>query len=266
MGALARAGALDERTVLGALGSDPDPAVRRRACDLAATLGPSSSLDDALRASLDDADPLVVEAACWALGERVPERAVVDDLAQGVDRVPLVLDDRQGGVDGTRQAGQLVVARSRSGGRPGEAAQLGDLAGQVVTDLDEGPERSLVVGLLADQERAEQAAGEAAEALGREATYADAVRWHVEPQAPRGRGLLRGPAGSQPEVQVREKVVERRVALTQRRVLIAVTGCAPGVGATTAAVAIAGYLARLGHRTALAEYGPPSRRWRQRRW
>lgn len=68
LGALARAGALDEAAVLAAL-DDPLPAVRRRAADLAARLAPSDDLMAALRGALADADPLVVEAACWSLGE-----------------------------------------------------------------------------------------------------------------------------------------------------------------------------------------------------
>lgn len=68
LGALARAGALDETTVLAALGDDV-PAVRRRAADLAARLGSSDELVRSLREALADGDPLVVEAACWSLGE-----------------------------------------------------------------------------------------------------------------------------------------------------------------------------------------------------
>lgn len=68
LGALARAGALDEAAVLAAL-DDAVPAVRRRAADLAARLAPSDVLMAALRGALSDADPLVVEAACWSLGE-----------------------------------------------------------------------------------------------------------------------------------------------------------------------------------------------------
>lgn len=98
-----------------------------------------------------------------------------------------------------------------------------------------------------------------AEALSRTSTYADAVRWHVEPQAPtRARGLLRTPAAPQPEVQVRERVVERRVAVSSRPVELRIGGVAPGVGTTTLACAIGHYLARQGHRTVLAEVGEPS--------
>jgi len=55
--------------------------------------------------------------------------------------------------------------------------------------------------------------------------------------------------------QVRERIVERRVAVSQRPVLIVVAGVASGVGTTTVAFALAGYLARRGHQTVLAEAG-----------
>lgn len=68
LGALARAGALDEPTVLAGL-EDRATAVRRRAADLAARLACTEALIAGLRGVLADADPLVVEAACWSLGE-----------------------------------------------------------------------------------------------------------------------------------------------------------------------------------------------------
>jgi HEAT repeat protein len=80
LGALSRAGDLDSATVERVLRDDADPAVRRRACDLAATLQLSGPLLRALRAALDDPDALVVEAACWALGES--SSAPVDELMQ----------------------------------------------------------------------------------------------------------------------------------------------------------------------------------------
>ncbi len=75
LGALARAGALDEAAVLAAL-ADPVPAVRRRGADLAAGLPASEPLVAALRQAMADADPLVVEAACWSLGEQGEAGAV----------------------------------------------------------------------------------------------------------------------------------------------------------------------------------------------
>lgn len=75
LGAVVRLGVLDETSLLRAL-ADDTPAVRRRACDVAATSEPSDALVRALCAALDDADALVVEAACWALGEQRATGAV----------------------------------------------------------------------------------------------------------------------------------------------------------------------------------------------
>jgi hypothetical protein len=69
IGALDRLGALDEGALVQAL-SDDTPAVRRRACDIAATFDGTDELRRSLSASLHDDDALVVEAACWALGEQ----------------------------------------------------------------------------------------------------------------------------------------------------------------------------------------------------
>ena len=80
LGALARAGDLEPSTVERMLREDPDAGVRRRACDLAATFHPSGSLLSALREALGDPDALVVEAACWALGES--SSAPVEDLVR----------------------------------------------------------------------------------------------------------------------------------------------------------------------------------------
>jgi HEAT repeat protein len=78
VGALARLRALDTDDVVAALG-DPAPVVRRRAGQEAAHVrgrGSRSTLPRALALALDDPDPLVVEAACWALGERRAKGAV----------------------------------------------------------------------------------------------------------------------------------------------------------------------------------------------
>lgn len=66
---LGRAGAADVATGL----ADADPLVRRRACAVAATAADVDPL--ALVPLLDDPDPLVAEAAAWALGERGAESA-----------------------------------------------------------------------------------------------------------------------------------------------------------------------------------------------
>ena len=82
LGALARAGALDEASVRSAL-DDPEPRVRRRACEVAAAL-PAVPL----AAMLDDPDPLVADAAAWALGEHGEHVAdgAVEALSEVVQR------------------------------------------------------------------------------------------------------------------------------------------------------------------------------------
>jgi HEAT repeat protein len=70
LGALQRMGRLAVADVESAL-KDPSPAVRRRACEISATVEVPG-----VAASLADSDPLVVEAACFALGERGDRAAV----------------------------------------------------------------------------------------------------------------------------------------------------------------------------------------------
>lgn len=78
------------------------------------------------------------------------------------------------------------------------------------------------------------------------ADLAAALRWRDPSLAP-----------DAPQAQpVRERIVERRVAVSQRPVVVAIAGVCPGVGTTTLACAIAGYLARGGHTVALAEANP----------
>jgi HEAT repeat protein len=72
VGALARLGALTADD-LRALTTDPDPAVRRRTAEEAGR----TDLPVDVLALLDDPDPLVVEAAAWACGERRPVAAGV---------------------------------------------------------------------------------------------------------------------------------------------------------------------------------------------
>ena len=75
LGALARLGVAVEADVAAAL-DDPDPGVRRRACEVAAGLAGSD-----LAPLLGDGDPSVVEVAAWALGERGADSApAVDQL------------------------------------------------------------------------------------------------------------------------------------------------------------------------------------------
>jgi HEAT repeat protein len=80
LGALARIGVLRLDEVIAGL-EDTSPVVRRRACQQAPGVGgrgTRSTLPDALRQALSDPDPLVVESACWALGEQRARRAVGD--------------------------------------------------------------------------------------------------------------------------------------------------------------------------------------------
>src|SRR3954452_12208435 len=81
LGALARCGALSPTDLRTAL-TDTDPVVRRRAAELAV---PCHDVD--LVADLGDADPSVVEAVGWALGERGSTSAtetVISALSQTV--------------------------------------------------------------------------------------------------------------------------------------------------------------------------------------
>ena len=80
LGALARAGVFDGAMLREAL-VDPEPRVRRRACELAA-----GHHDVALLVALADGEPLVAEAAAWALGER-GEQVGVDAVAALADVV-----------------------------------------------------------------------------------------------------------------------------------------------------------------------------------
>ncbi len=78
LGAAARLGTLTTEVLVSAL-EDPAPVVRRRALELAATArgrGTRSTLLTAVLARLGDEDPLVVDAACWTLGERRARDAV----------------------------------------------------------------------------------------------------------------------------------------------------------------------------------------------
>jgi HEAT repeat protein len=69
LGALARMGVSAAADVASAL-TDPSPVVRRRGCEVSAVLPQLAALTATrLAACLDDADPAVVEAAAWALGE-----------------------------------------------------------------------------------------------------------------------------------------------------------------------------------------------------
>jgi HEAT repeat protein len=78
LGAKNRLGLLNVSDTIVAL-RDPDWKVRRRALELSATVtgrGVKTTLMDAVVAALADAEPLVVDAACWAIGERRIRSAV----------------------------------------------------------------------------------------------------------------------------------------------------------------------------------------------
>jgi HEAT repeat protein len=77
LSALARMGRLTDADLAVAI-ADPDDTVRRRAAELAVPHGAI-----AVNLLLGDRDPMVVEAACWALGERGvgQEKGVVTALA-----------------------------------------------------------------------------------------------------------------------------------------------------------------------------------------
>ena len=78
------------------------------------------------------------------------------------------------------------------------------------------------------------------------ADLAAALRWRDPSLAP---------DTPQPQT-VREVVRERRVAVSQRPVVLAVAGVCQGVGTTTLACAAAAFLARAGHKTAIVEANP----------
>jgi HEAT repeat protein len=71
IGALERLGTLTDDELIAAL-ADPDMAVRRRACEVAAR-----HLDVDLVPALGDDDPRVVEVAAWACGEHESNRDTV---------------------------------------------------------------------------------------------------------------------------------------------------------------------------------------------
>jgi HEAT repeat protein len=78
LGALARAGVLRADDVERAL-ADADAGVRRRACEEAIGI-----VEVDLAVMLDDAEPFVVEAAAWALGERGADAAGAVEALVGV--------------------------------------------------------------------------------------------------------------------------------------------------------------------------------------
>lgn len=68
LGALARMNSLTAADLLRGAG-DNAAVVRRRACELSPALSGTREVEDALVRALDDGDVLVVDAACYGLGE-----------------------------------------------------------------------------------------------------------------------------------------------------------------------------------------------------
>lgn len=91
LGALVRAAPPDAVTAWLDAVTDPSPAVRRRAAELAPALPPDADVAPALIAHLADADVTVVEAAAWALGE-LGDRAVT---AGAVERLATTTRDHR---------------------------------------------------------------------------------------------------------------------------------------------------------------------------
>ncbi len=117
LGAVARIGTLTVDDVAVAL-EDPSPAVRRRALETAPGLagrGTRSRLPQLLLGALDDPDPLVADAACFALGER-RVRPAVEALARLAAEHP-----------DTRCRESAVAALGAIGDPAGRAAVLGAL-------------------------------------------------------------------------------------------------------------------------------------------
>jgi len=85
LGALLRMGRVTAADVEHAV-DDPAPEVRRRACEVSVGLAATAAgVASAVVAALDDAEPLVVEAACFALGEA--GAAIAPVALPGLNRV-----------------------------------------------------------------------------------------------------------------------------------------------------------------------------------
>lgn len=86
LGALERQGALDDETLVVALG-DPAAGVRRRACTLVGrrrrSPAPDAGVVERVVALMDDDDPSVVELVAWVIGELgAPDGAGVAELCR----------------------------------------------------------------------------------------------------------------------------------------------------------------------------------------
>lgn len=88
LGALARLGCLTLDDLESGL-TDPDPGLRRRACELSVGLSPppgsGGPVEIALEPLLADEDVFVAEVAAWALGERQDRKALPALIAMVTD-------------------------------------------------------------------------------------------------------------------------------------------------------------------------------------
>lgn len=138
-GALARLGRWDLAVAARGL-ADPDPTVRRRACELSGrhgrrAPGPAPTRDHAsgpttvrglvaaVLRCLDDPDPAVVEMAAWALGELVPDEDDRVDQNDRVDEDDRAVSDRSGG--GTGSCGEDEHPGCSPGHPPDPGSTLG---------------------------------------------------------------------------------------------------------------------------------------------
>ena len=118
--AMSRLGSLTASDVAPCL-ADPDPDLRRAACEVLAR--PSSqTVDCDLRPVLADEDPLVVEAAAFALGERAEVRSIPDLARTAASHAdPLCRESAVAAI------GAIAAART-DGGSDGLDAVLGALS------------------------------------------------------------------------------------------------------------------------------------------
>jgi HEAT repeat protein len=133
LGALLRMGRLCDDDVEAAL-SDPEPVVRRRACEVSVAVPV-----EGVTAALGDPDPLVVEAACFALGERPQakaghhptQRQVTPSVAQAVpgsaQAEPAVTQAEPGSAQAVAALAQVATGHSDPLCREAAIAALGAL-------------------------------------------------------------------------------------------------------------------------------------------
>ena len=116
----------------------------------------------------------------------------------------------------------------------------------LAVDRKPGDQAVASISAVADVRDIVDDLGQLGHALDHPADLAAALRWRDPSLAP-----------DAPQAQtVREVVRERRVAVSQRPVVLAVAGVCQGVGTTTLACAAAAFLARAGHKTAIVEANP----------